>query len=204
LSAILPFRGKHVILTDVGANADSKPDWLVQFALMGSIYAENALGVQNARVGLLSNGEEESKGSEFIQETYDLMRQTNLNFVGNVEPKEVLKGAVDVMVTDGFTGNIMVKSMEAITRELLDAIRSELTSDWRGKLGGLLARPAFQRVRKQADPFEIGGAPLLGINGVVIIGHGRSNSLAVKNMIRQARLAVQGNIIAAIRDKLGN
>jgi glycerol-3-phosphate acyltransferase PlsX len=202
LTTILPLRGRQVILTDVGANADCKADWLVQFAMMGSIYAENALGIKNARIGLLSNGEEDMKGNILIQETGQLLRQTNLNFVGNVEPKEVLVGAVDVMVTDGFVGNVMAKSMEAISRELLELIRTELMSSWRTKLGAWLALPAFRRVRKQADPFEIGGAPLLGVNGVVIIGHGRSNALAVKNMIRQARLAVNGKVIEAIHTQL--
>jgi glycerol-3-phosphate acyltransferase PlsX len=202
LTTILPLRGRQVILTDVGANADCKADWLVQFAMMGSIYAENALGIKNARIGLLSNGEEDVKGNALIQETSQLLRQTSLNFVGNVEPKEVLSGAVDVMVADGFVGNVMAKSMEAISRELLELIRAELMSSWQTKLGAWLASPAFRRVRKQADPFEIGGAPLLGVNGVVIVGHGRSNALAVKNMIRQARLAVNGKIIETIRTQL--
>lgn len=202
LTVLLPLRGRLVVLTDVGANADCRPEWLVQFAQMGSIYAENALGLAQPRIGLLSIGEEESKGNEMLQETALLLKATDLNFVGNVEPKEVMKGKVDVMVCDGFVGNVFVKTMEALAAEMLGMLRTELSADMRSKLGALLALPAFRRVRKQVDPFEIGGAPLLGVDGVVIIGHGRSNALAVKNMVRQAREAVAGNIVEVIRARI--
>ena len=199
LSAIIPSICSGVTLLDVGANADSKADWLLQFAIMGRIFSKNALGIQNPRVGLLSNGEEEGKGNELIREAATLLKSANLNFVGNVEPKDLLKDQVDVVVADGFVGNILIKSLEAATSMLTSQIRKELMHDLPSKIGGLLSKPAFERVRKQIDPFEIGGAPLLGVDGVVIIGHGRSNANAIKNAIRQARQAVSGNLIEAIR-----
>lgn len=202
LSAVLPLRGRAITLVDVGANADCKPEWLAQFALMGSLYTERALGSANPRVGLLSNGEEVGKGTVLVQEAAELLRSSGVNFCGNVEPKEIFRGAVDVAVMDGFSGNVLIKSIEAFGSTLFDLIRQELMADWRSKIGGLLSKAAFRRVYHQVDPFEIGGAPLLGVNGVVIIGHGRSNGLAVKNAIRQARNAVAGHIVEAIEEGL--
>jgi glycerol-3-phosphate acyltransferase PlsX len=202
LSAILRLQERSIILLDIGANADCKPEWLAQFALMGSLYAEHALKNNNPRVGLLSNGEEAGKGSVLVQETAELLSGDGVNFIGNVEPKEVLTGGVDVAVMDGFSGNIMLKTMEAFGSALFGLIRQEVMADTRSRLGGLLAKPAFRRVYRQVDPFEIGGAPLLGVDGVVIIGHGRSNGTAVKNAIRQARYAVEGQIVTAIRQGL--
>lgn len=198
LTGILPLANKP-ILTDVGANADCKPDWLAQFAIMGAVYARTTMGVQEPRVGLLSNGEEEGKGTDLIRDSAKLIEQLPLKFIGNVEPKDILKGTVDVVVMDGFVGNIFIKTLEAGTSALTESIRTELTATLLSKFGAALARPAFRRVRKQIDPFEIGGAPLLGINGVVIIGHGRSNALAVRNGVRQARAAVQGRVIETIK-----
>lgn len=204
LSTLLSFAGKRWILLDIGANADCKADWLEQFALMGSVYAERAMGLENPRVALLSNGEEEGKGNQLIKETDSLLRQGTLNYVGNIEPKELFAGEADVIIMDGFVGNVFIKTMESLAETLFGLIRSEIMHDTRSKLGGMLAKPAFKRVFKQLDPFEIGGAPLLGVNGVVIIGHGRTNALGVKNAIRQARQAVAGQIIDAIRDGVSN
>jgi glycerol-3-phosphate acyltransferase PlsX len=159
------------------------------------------LGLANPRVGILSNGEEEGKGNEQVRAAAPLLHQAEINFVGNVEPKEVLQGAVDVMVCDGFVGNIFIKTMEAFGSTLFNMIRSELKYDLRSKIGGALVRPAMRRLYRQVDPFEIGGAPLLGVNGVVIIGHGRTNALGVKNAIRQARQAVNGKIMDALRTR---
>lgn len=198
LSGIVRFRENAVILLDVGANADSKAEWLAQFALMGTIYADNTLGLKNPRVGLLSNGEEEGKGNDLIREATPLIEELNLNFIGNIEPKEMLKGGADVVVSDGFVGNIALKSLEAASSVMGSLIREEIMADTLSKIGGLLARSAFKRVYKQVDPFEVGGAPLLGVNGVVIIGHGRSNDIAIKNAIGQARKAVSGRVIEAI------
>ena len=199
LSAIIRLNNMNVIVLDVGANADSKPEWLAQFGVMGKIYAQSALELANPRIALLSNGEEEGKGNELVHEAFALLDQSDLNFVGNIEPKDMLSGGADVVVCDGFVGNILIKSMESATRTLVNALRDELMASPISKVGALLARPAFRRVQKQIDPFEVGGAPLLGVNGVVIIGHGRSNAKAIKNAIGQARKAVEGNVIESIR-----
>jgi len=204
LTALIQFGGKSIIVIDVGANTDCKPDWLVQFALMGRVFAQASLGLTNPRVALLANGEEEEKGTEIIQQTHQLLKANAglLNFTGNIEPKELVKGSADVIVCDGYTGNILLKSLEGATRLMVDLIRNELMKSVLTKVGGALARPAFRRVAKQIDPSEVGGAPLLGVNGVVMIGHGRSNALAIKNAIRQARNAVQGGLIAQIEQGL--
>ena len=193
---------KSIIVLDIGANPDSKPDWLMQFAFMGHIYSQKALGISAPRVALLSNGEEEGKGNQLIRETSDLLKSSNLNFVGNIEPKDMLRGEADVIVSDGFVGNIAIKSIEAMGSALSNLIRREIRRDPMSTLGGLLARRAFRRVATLVDPFEIGGAPLLGVNGVVIIGHGRSNAKAIKNAVRQARLAVDGQVIQSIGEGL--
>ncbi|HEC21996.1 MAG TPA: phosphate acyltransferase PlsX [Chloroflexi bacterium] len=200
LTAIYPFLHGYTVAADIGANADCRPEYLLQFAGMASLYAELALGIEQPRVGLLSNGEEEGKGNQLVKETAPLMRQAEgLNYIGNVEPKEVLSGATDVVIHDGFTGNILLKSIEATASMVRKLIESEIRAGLVTTLGGLLAYPAFRRARRRIDPDEIGGAPLLGVNGVVIIGHGRSNAVAIKNAVGQARKAVQGGVIEAMR-----
>ena len=203
LTTVLPMAQGQVTLLDVGANADCKPEYLYQFGVMGSMYSERVLGVAQPRVALLSNGEEPGKGSALVKEAFQLLQDSDLNFVGNVEGKELIGAEADVVVTDGFTGNVAIKCIEATARMLNDLIRDELMSNPLTILGGLLSKPAFRRVAKRTDPFEIGGAPLLGVNGVVIVAHGRSNSRAVRNAIRQARMAVQGDMLNAIRAGLG-
>lgn len=201
-SIIRVMNGRTIIMLDIGANTDSKPDWLFQFAIMGQIYAQQALGLQNPKVALLSNGEEETKGNQIIHETSELLRTSKMNFVGNIEPREMLEGDADVIVSDGFVGNIAIKTLEAMGSTLFKLIRQEIKNDLIATIGGLLAQRAFRRVYKQVDPFEIGGAPLLGVDGVVIIGHGRSNAKAIKNAIGQARMAVKGNVIQSISNGL--
>jgi phosphate acyltransferase len=202
LTAIVPFGERKVVLIDIGANADCKAEWLAQFALMGSVYVEKALSIQNPKVALLSNGEEEGKGNELIKEAIPLLTASKLNYVGNIEPKEMLKGEADVVVSDGFVGNMVIKTLEATSSTAFSQIRNAAMQSLRGKIGGLLLKPLIGQIRQKFDPFEIGGAPLLGVNGVVIIGHGRSNAYAVKNAIRQARLAVAGDIVNTIREGL--
>lgn len=203
LSAIFNILNNPTIFLDIGANSDSKVEWMIQFAIMGSIYADQALGLKNPRIGLLSNGEEDGKGTLLIREAGEQLRQqSSLNFVGNVEPKEIFAGATDVVVADGFTGNLLTKTFEASTRYLSTIIREEITQNPISSIGGALIKPAMQRVRKRIDTSEIGGAPLLGVNGVVIIGHGSSNANGVKNAIHQAKRAVDGKIIQAIRDNI--
>jgi glycerol-3-phosphate acyltransferase PlsX len=195
LGVVFPIK-ERPFLIDSGANADSKPEFLLQFAQMGSIYMERVHGVANPRVGLISNGEEEGKGTELVKEAGALLKSSGLNYVGNIEPKEFMNGAADVAVTDGFSGNLIMKTSEAIAKYMSDAIRDELMAGPRTMLGGMLARPAFGRVRRQLDPEEVGGAPLLGVNGVVIIGHGRSSAYAIKQAVGQARLVVQSGVVA--------
>jgi glycerol-3-phosphate acyltransferase PlsX len=204
LTSIIGIRERKIILTDMGANTDSKPEWIAQYAMMGSVYATSAMSLPNARVGLLSIGEEEDKGNQAVREAHELLKDSDLNYIGNIEPRAVLQGGADVIIADGFVGNIFLKTMEGMAETMVGIIRQELVADSRSKVGGFLAKPAFRRVRKIIDPFEIGGAPLLGVNGVIIIGHGRTNALGVKNSIRQARLAVQGNVVGSIREKLAN
>jgi glycerol-3-phosphate acyltransferase PlsX len=189
-----------VVLVDLGANADSRPAWLVQFGVMGSLYAEHVLHQRRPRVALLSNGEEEGKGNSLVRETAQLFPATGVNFIGNVEPKEVLRGAADVVVADGFVGNIMLKSLEAVGDTMFRLLRRELTANPLRMIGALLTRSAFRKLYRQVDPFEIGGAPLLGVNGVVIVAHGRTNAKGIKNAIAQARLAVDARIIEALRE----
>jgi phosphate acyltransferase len=198
LTVIFPV-ANHPILLDIGANADCKPEYLLQFGQMGALYAELVMAVARPRVALLSNGEEEGKGNQLVREAAALLRESELNFIGNVEPKEFIQGSADVVVTDGFTGNMVIKLSEAVSSHLTQSIRREIKAGMLTALGGLLARPAFARVRQAMDPFEIGGAPLLGVNGVVIIAHGRSNAYAIKQAIRQARRAVEQGVVAAIQ-----
>lgn len=203
LAARLPVPGHECLLTDIGANVDCRPEWLYQFALMGSIYAERALSIKQPRIGLLSNGEESQKGDNLIHQAAELLKASSMYYIGNVEPKEVLRGGVDVTVSDGLLGNVFMKTMEAVGTAMFDLVRAEVNASWRYKLGGLLARPAFRSVYKQIDPFEIGGTLLMGINGVVTIAHGRTNALGMKSSIRLAQTAVQQEVVAAIRDQLG-
>lgn len=197
LGVVFPLK-ERPFLIDNGANADCRPDYLLQFALMGSLYVEHVMGIARPRVALISNGEEEGKGSSLVKESIPLLAGSGLNYIGNIEPKEFLRGAAEVGVTDGFTGNIMMKTAEAIASSMSDLIRSELKGSPITAVGGLLAKSAFGRVRQQLNPDEVGGAPLLGVNGPVIIGHGRSNAYAIKQAVGQARRMVTNNVVAAI------
>ncbi|MFO7679467.1 MAG: phosphate acyltransferase PlsX [Chloroflexota bacterium] len=197
IGVIFPIK-ERPFLIDNGANAECKPEYLLQFGLMGSLYVERMLGLKNPRVGLISNGEEEGKGTELIREAGSLLAASGLNFIGNVEPKEFMFGGVDVAVCDGFTGNVMMKTAEAIAKYMSNQIRDEIKAGPLTAVGGLLAKPAFARVRQQLDPEEVGGAPLLGVNGVVVIGHGRSGAQAVKHAVRQARGMVEKQVVEAI------
>ncbi len=195
LTAQFPVRNGHCIVLDIGANADCKPEYLLQFAIMGTVYAEKVLQKAHPRVALLSNGEEGGKGNQLIKETYPIMKELMPNFIGNVEPKELYNGEADVVVTDGFTGNIFLKSSEAVAKFLTDLIRAEMLKSTRTKIGALLAKPAFAEIKKIMDPGEVGAAPLLGVNGLVFIGHGRSDDTALVNAIRVARQAVQVGLL---------
>jgi len=204
LTALIPVKNGYCVVVDVGANADCRPEFLLQFAIMGSVYAEKLLGKQSPTVGLLSNGEEAGKGNQLIKDTYPLLENSGLNFVGNVEGKELFGGFADVVVTDGFTGNIMLKSSEAVAKLLTDQLKQELMSGILTKIGALLAKPAFVNLKKKLDPSEIGAAPLLGIDGLVYIGHGRSNSRAILSAIRVARQAAATNLLPTLRSTIAD
>ncbi len=199
LSALFPINHHRMIFLDVGANADVRAEWVPQFAIMGSIYAQRVLGCPLPRIALLSNGAEDTKGNLLIRESAELLRHSNLNFVGNVEPVELMGPVADVVVMDGFVGNIVLKMFEATAHYVATLIRQEFRNDLLSTLGGALAQPAFKRIRRQVDTSEIGGAPLLGVNGVVIIGHGQNSPIGIKNAIQQARAAVREDVIGAIR-----
>jgi glycerol-3-phosphate acyltransferase PlsX len=189
-------------LLDIGANADCKPEYLYQFALMGSAYTERVLGIPNPRVAIVSNGEEEGKGNMLVQDALPLLKSGPFNFVGNVEGKDVPAGLADVVVTDGFTGNVIIKLSEGVAKMLMDAIKTEIKARPLSILGAALAKPAFNAVGKKLDYREFGGGALLGVDGAVIIGHGRSDAYAVRNAILRARQAVESGVIDVIKGGL--
>ncbi len=198
LTALFPVRGGYCVVLDIGANPECKPEHILQFAVMGSVYARLALGAEKPRVGLISNGEEAGKGNELVRGAYPLLEASGLNFIGNVEGKELFGGAVDVAVTDGFTGNVVLKASEAVAKLMTDLLKEHLMSSTRAKLGALLAKPAFDALKKTLDPHEVGAAPLLGVNGLVFIGHGRSNARALVNAVGVARQAVQNHLLTGV------
>lgn len=199
LSGVFPTARSRCLLLDIGANADCKPEYLRQFGIMGATYAERVLGVQSARVGLVSNGEEETKGSELVRAAHVLLRQTpGLNFVGNVEGKDIFAGMADVAVTDGFTGNVILKSAEGLVGMVTTMLREEIKRTPISTLGGLLSKGVFERFANRTDYAEYGGAPLLGLAGVVIVGHGRSSAKAVMNGVAVAARAVKQGVVPAI------
>lgn len=199
LSVFFPVKGGRCAVLDIGANAECKPEYLLQFALMGAVYAEHVLGVKNPRVGLISNGEEAGKGNELVKATYPLLQASGLNFIGNVEGKEIFGGAADVVVTDGFTGNVLMKASEAVAKLITDRLREEIMKSPLTKLGGLLIKPAIRELRKDLDPAEVGAAPLLGVNGLVFVAHGRSDHHALVSAIRLARQSVEVGLLASLR-----
>jgi glycerol-3-phosphate acyltransferase PlsX len=199
LATVFPTQHGRVVLIDVGANTDVRPDWLRQFAVMGSLYAEKVLGINRPRVGLLSNGEEETKGSQLVQEAFPLLAGAGLNFIGNVEGRDIPAGTADVVVTDGFTGNVVIKLAEGIAETLFAMLRAELTAGLTTKLAAAFLRPAFRRVAKNLDYAEYGGAPLLGVRGLAIVAHGRSDARAITAAIRVAKNAIDQQLVAAIQ-----
>jgi glycerol-3-phosphate acyltransferase PlsX len=202
LTGMFPVKGGYCAVLDIGANPECKPHHLLQFAIMGSLYASRVRGIPSPRVGLLSNGEEAGKGNELVKGAYPLLEASGLNFIGNVEGKELFGGAADVVVTDGFTGNILLKSSEAVAKLIVDVLRQELMSSARTKIGALLAKPAFGNIRRMLDPGEVGAAPLLGIDGLVFIGHGRSDAHALVSAIHTARQAVEADLLVALRSAI--
>ncbi|MFZ5596202.1 MAG: phosphate acyltransferase PlsX [Bacillota bacterium] len=202
IASVIPGERGGTVLLDVGANVDCKPKNLVQFAIMGSLYAEKILEIDAPRVGLLNIGEEESKGNELTLGAFPLLKQSRLNFIGNVEGRDIFSGMADVVVCDGFTGNVVLKSSEGLAMSLMRMIREELTRNWLSKMGTALAFPALNQIKRRTDYAEYGGAPLLGVNGVVIVCHGSSTSHAVKNAVMVAAGAVRSGLLDAIRENI--
>ncbi len=203
VAPLFPTATGFCVVIDVGANPDCKPENLLQFGVMGALYAEKVLGVPNPKVGLISNGEEAGKGSELVRAAYPLLQESDLNFVGNIEGKELLSGRVDVAVTDGFTGNVLLKTAEAVAKLLMDKIKEAVVNGGlMVKVGGLLVKPALLGIRRLMNPSDHGAAPLLGVNGLVFIGHGRSDAIAIKNAVRVAKEAVEARMLDSLRDAI--
>jgi glycerol-3-phosphate acyltransferase PlsX len=202
IAVVIPARFGASVLIDAGANADARPDHLLQFAHMGSVFAEEVLERRSPEVRLLSIGEESEKGNQLTLEAHELLAESGLNFKGNTESRELLRFAADVVVCDGFTGNVALKLMEGTIKELLDALREEISSTPRGKLGGLLIRPAARRLRTRLDPDTYGGAYLLGLRGLSVIAHGNSSAKAVANAIRLAARGVEHQVVSRLAERL--
>jgi glycerol-3-phosphate acyltransferase PlsX len=203
LAAVFPNRaGGRTVLLDVGANAQCKARQLEEFAVMGNAYARGVLDCARPRVGLMSMGEEETKGSELVREVHEVLKASSLNFVGNVEGHDLFTGKVDVVVMDGFTGNVVLKACETLAELVVDLIREEVGRDVRRQLGAFLLKPAFRAARRRSDPAEIGGAPLLGLQGCCVIGHGKARAHAVKHGIRTAAFFHSSGVNATIESDL--
>lgn len=198
LAPLLPNGKGYFLLIDCGANVDCQPEWLDQFGLMGSVYMHQVMKVDDPRVGLVNIGAEAEKGSALVKATYPVMEKAGYNFIGNVEAREITNDQADVIVCDGFSGNLILKFMEGVAGTLMRIIKKELKSDLRGQVGGMIAKPAFRRVAKMMDYSEVGGAPLLGVQGVVVKAHGSSNGHAMACAIRQAALMAKGNVVGLI------
>jgi glycerol-3-phosphate acyltransferase PlsX len=186
VATTIPTRGRPAVLLDVGANAECRPHHLVHFAVMGGVYARLAHAVERPRIGLLSIGEEESKGNELTREAHRLLKQAPIEFIGNVEARDVYTGIADVIVCDGFTGNVVLKVSEGLVETVETLLGDELQGTFSSQVGYLLSRRAFRRFRRRVDYSEYGGAPLLGVAGLAVIGHGRSSAKAVRNAIAMA------------------
>lgn len=204
LTTLFPVKGGHCVVLDIGANAECRPEFMVQFALMGNIYARKMLGISQPRVGLLSNGEEAGKGNELVKGAYPLLQSLPIHFIGNVEGKELFGGAADVVITDGFTGNVLLKSSEAVAKMITEILKEGIKNSpsLRVKLGGFLLKPGLKSMFKVMDPAEVGAAPLLGIDGLTFVGHGRSNARAMVSAVRVAKQAVEAGLLPGLRQSI--
>jgi glycerol-3-phosphate acyltransferase PlsX len=202
IAVVVPTKRGPTVLIDAGANADSRAEHLLQFAHMGAVFAHEVLDVANPDVRLLSIGEEPEKGNELTLEAHELLAQSALNFNGNVESRELLRGLCDVVVTDGFTGNVALKLIEGTIKDVLDALRAEIAATPRGRLGGMLIRPAARALRERFDPDTYGGAYLLGLRGLVVIAHGDSSRRAIANAIRHAAVGVDHRIVERLSQRM--
>jgi glycerol-3-phosphate acyltransferase PlsX len=203
IGVVIPARRGPTIMLDAGANADARPEDLVQFALMGAVFAEEILERPNPEVRLLSIGEEPEKGNQLALEAHELLLASGLNFKGNVEGRDLMLGAADVVVTDGFTGNVTLKLLEGTIKNVLEWLREEIVATPRGKLGGLLIRPAARRLRTHLDPDTYGGAYLLGLRGLPVVAHGNSSARAIENAVRLAARGVEHDVVGRLAQRLG-
>jgi glycerol-3-phosphate acyltransferase PlsX len=202
LAIMVPTLKGSSLMVDVGANVDSKPRNLVQFALMGKVYLESVMGIKNPRIALMSIGEEESKGNELIKTTHNLLKSMDINFIGNVEGRDVYVGEADLIVTDGFTGNVTLKVTEGVVDVMLSMLKREITGNLLSKVGFFLLNSSLRRIRKKMDYSEYGGALLLGVNGIIIIGHGGSNRKAIKNAIHLSKKFIVENVLDKISKEI--
>ncbi len=202
LAAVVPTLIGHAVLLDVGANVECKPHQLVQFAIMGHLFSKQIVGTTTPRVGLMSVGEEESKGNDLTKEVHRTLKETHLNFIGNVEGRDIYNGRADVIVCDGFTGNVALKTSEGLIEAVLKLLKDELSSNLQAKVGALLSKQSFKRLKKRLDYSEYGGAPLIGLRGVSIICHGRSSGNAIKNAIRVAKEFAENQVNAKLEAEL--
>ncbi len=198
LATVIPTRQGSAVLLDAGATVECRPSHLLQFAVMGSVYATIALGTESPRVGLLSIGEEESKGNELTREAHQLLKASSLNFIGNVEGRDIYSGSADVIVCDGFTGNVVLKTSEGLVDVVETLLGEELQGTFSSQVGSLLSRRAFRRFRRRVDYSEYGGAPLLGVAGLAIVGHGRSSAKAIRNAVATASRFATADVLRRI------
>lgn len=187
---------------DTGVNADCRPDFLLDFAILGSVYSSKVSGINSPKVGLLSIGEEAEKGSQLVKDAFKLLQSSDLNFYGNVEPKEVYAGFVDVVVTDGFSGNVFIKSSEAVGKLISETLKANISKSFLSKVGYLLAKPAFNQLKKMMDPSETGAAILLGVNGLTFIGHGRSDAKALVSAVKLARHTIENHLLDELNSQV--
>ncbi len=205
LAPVLPTSGQNgVLVLDVGANMDPKPENLVQYALMGKIYAEQVLGIHNPRIGLLNVGTEDSKGNDLMKATFPLLKEMSIHFVGNVEARDVQNGVCDVLITDGFSGNILLKTTEGVASSIFNILKKEFMRNTITKLAALLLKSSLKNLKKKMDYSEVGGAPLLGVNGAFIKAHGSSDAKAIMNAVRQARLFLVNGVLDRIESEVRN
>ena len=200
LAPLMPNGKGHFLLIDCGANVDCQSDWLVQFGLMGDAYMKGVMGIEKPRVGLINIGAESEKGNKLVKETYPKLEVAPYNFVGNVEARDITGDVADVLVCDGFSGNLVLKFMEGLAGTLMGIIKKEMMADTRGKIAGLIAKPAFRRVKKLMDYTEVGGAPLLGVKGAVVKAHGSSNGHAIACAIAQCVKMINGRVVEIIEE----
>lgn len=202
MAGILPTEKNPMVLVDVGANVDSKPEHLFQFGLMADVLAKDVLGVENPRVGLLTIGEEEGKGNTLVRTTYEMLRKSSLNFVGNIEGRDIFTGDVDVAVCDGFVGNVALKLSEGLAKSLGSLLKGELKRDIVSKIGAMLAMKAFKRFSRLVDKSEYGGAPVLGLNGIVLVCHGKADARAIEKAIEMASRFVENDAVSHVKEGL--